>query len=172
MPQAFSFLTQCEFRLAIQLCQSRWVGRSPSNQRLMLKWFKRCADAGHVPARSLYGRALLHRGISAKDKSTGARYVLQAAQQGDPHAQYQAGRIYELGCSQYQPNLPHAVTWYARAGDNGHSRAADRLANAYHLGELGLPHDPVRAEEWNQLALTLAAGQPVNEEAQAALATP
>ncbi|WP_110685534.1 tetratricopeptide repeat protein [Salinicola aestuarinus] len=163
MPQASSLFTRFEFRLATQLSHVGWIGRSPSKQRLMLKWFKRCADAGHLPARSLYGRVLLHRGVSAKDKSTGARYVLQAAREGDLNAQYQAGRIYELGCTQYQPNLHHAVTWYARAGDNGHSLAADRLATAYQFGELGLPCDPSRAEEWSELALNLSSQQPVLE---------
>ncbi|WP_319022834.1 tetratricopeptide repeat protein [Salinicola avicenniae] len=145
-------MTRVQFRLATQLCHTRWMTRSPGKQRLMLRWFKRCADAGHVPARSLYGRVLLHRGISAREKSTGARYVLQAAQQGDRHAQYQAGRIYELGCSQYQPNDQHAVTWYARAGESGHAQAAERLASAYREGELGLPCDDRRADEWQQRA--------------------
>lgn len=156
MPQASSLFTRFEFRLATQICYTRWMTRSPGKQRLMLRWFKRCADAGYAPARSLYGRVLLHRGISAREKSTGARYVLQAAQQGDCHAQFQAGRIYELGCSQYQPNVQHAVTWYARAGENGHCEAAERLAAAYRVGELGLPNDPLRAEEWQQRAQYLS----------------
>jgi len=170
MPQTFSLFTRFEFHLATQLCHTRWMTRSPGKQRLMLRWFKRCADAGHVPARSLYGRVLLHRGVSPRDKSTGARYVLQAAQQGDRHAQYQAGRIYELGCSQYQPNFQHAVTWYARAGESGHGLAAERLALAYRQGELGLPHDPVRADEWAQRARNCAEHD-VIEEPQAALVT-
>ncbi|MAM59412.1 MAG: hypothetical protein CMN25_19035 [Salinicola sp.] len=169
MPQTFSFFTRFEFRLATQLSHTRWMTRSPGKQRLMLRWFKRCADAGHVPARSLYGRVLMHRGISPRDKSTGARYVLQAAQQGDRHAQYQAGRIYELGCSQYQPNEHHAVTWYARAGENGHVQAATRLADAYRHGELGLPHDPARADDWQRWARHLTEDSPTGE-APAALA--
>ncbi|KFF48231.1 MULTISPECIES: tetratricopeptide repeat protein [unclassified Salinicola] len=167
MPQTFSFLTRFEFRLASGLCHTRWMTRSPSKQRLMLKWFKRCADAGHLPARSLYGRVLLARGVSHQDKSTGARYVLQAAQEGDSHAQFQAGCLYEHGCNQYQPNEHHAVTWYARAGENGHRQAAERLAQAYLGGELGLAQDSARAEAWAQYADHLA-GQTLLEAPQAA----
>lgn len=152
MPQPSSLFIRLEFRLAEQLFQTRWLPRSPRTQRFTLRLFQRCAEAGHVTALSVYGHMLFHRGITPQDKAKGARYVLQAAHTGDSRAQYQAGRIYEYGCAQYPRRDDHAVTWYARAGEAGHPQAAERLVQAYRLGELGLPVDPRRAAQWHALA--------------------
>ncbi|GAB2803533.1 hypothetical protein GCM10027040_34830 [Halomonas shantousis] len=152
MQQASSLFIQLEYRLAEQLFHTRWLTRSASKHRLTMRLFKRCANAGHTAALSLYGHMLFHRGASPQDKAKGARYVLQAAQAGDLHAQYQMGRIYEHGCAQYTRRDDHAVTWYARAGESGHALAAERLAQAYRLGQLGLPVEAQRAGEWQALA--------------------
>ncbi|MGC3875089.1 tetratricopeptide repeat protein [Halomonas sp. GXIMD04776] len=152
MTQASSLFTRLEFRLAEQLFHTRWLPRSPRTQRLTLHLFQRCAEAGHVDALSVYGHMLFHRGITPQDKAKGARYVLQAAQNGDIHAQYQAAKIYEFGCAQYPRRDDHAVTWYARAGESGHPMAAERLARAYRLGELSLPVDAQRSAHWQELA--------------------
>lgn len=153
MPQASSSLfIRLEFRLAEQLSHTRWLPRSPRTQRLTMHLFQRCADAGHTAALSLYGHILFHRGVTPQDKARGARYVLQAARAGDVRAQYQAAHIYEHGCAQYPRRDDHAVTWYARAGEAGHALAAERLACAYHEGQLGLSVDPQRAAQWQALA--------------------
>nr|WP_297459585.1 sel1 repeat family protein [uncultured Halomonas sp.] len=153
MSQASSSLfTRLEYRLAEQLFHTRWLPRSPRTQRLTMHLFQRCADAGHTAALSIYGHMLFHRGITSQEKARGARYVLQAAQNGDMHAQYQAARIYEHGCAQYPCRDDHAVTWYARAGEAGHTLAAGRLASAYRSGQLGLEVDPKCAAQWQALA--------------------
>lgn len=152
MPQASSLVTRLEYRLAEQLFHTRWLPRSPRTQRLTMHLFQRCAEAGHTAALSVYGHMLFHRGITPQDKARGARYVLQAAQSGDTHAQYQAALIYEHGCAQYPRRNDHAVTWYARAGEAGHPLAAQRLAQAYRGGELGLDVDSQRAAKWQALA--------------------
>lgn len=156
MPQASSLFTRLEYRLAEQLFHTQWLPRSPRTQRLTMHLFQRCADAGHPGALSLYGHMLYHRGASPRDKARGARYVLEAAQAGNPRAQYQAGRIYEHGCALYPRRDDHAVTWYARAGEAGHPLAASRLAKAYREGELGLARDEERAAHWSDLAERLA----------------
>ncbi|SDM07998.1 hypothetical protein SAMN05661010_03291 [Modicisalibacter muralis] len=154
MPQVSSSLfTRLEYRLAEQLFHTRWLlPRSPRTQRLTMHLFQRCADAGHTAALSVYGHMLFHRGVTPQDKARGARYVLQAAQDGDTCAQYQAGRIYEHGCAQYPCRDDHAVTWYARAGEAGHTLAAERLARAYRNGQLGLAVSPQYAAQWQALA--------------------
>ncbi|MBB3191224.1 tetratricopeptide repeat protein [Halomonas cerina] len=156
MQQASSLFTRLEYRLAQQLFHIRWLPRSPRTQRLTMHLFQRCADAGHPAALSLYGHMLFHRGITPQDKARGARYVMEAASSGDPRAQYQAGQIYEHGCTQYPRRDEHAVTWYARAGEAGHPLAAARLAMAYQGGELGLAVDPERAAYWQERADRLA----------------
>ncbi|WP_372614697.1 tetratricopeptide repeat protein [Halomonas sp.] len=152
MSQASSLLTQLEYRLAEQLFHTHWLPRSPLTQRLTLRLFRHCADAGHPGAMSLYGHMLYHRGVTPQEKARGARYVLEAAHGGDPRAQYQAGEIYEHGYALYPQRDDHAVTWYARAGEAGHPLAATRLARAYEKGQLGLGMDAERAEHWQRLA--------------------
>lgn len=152
MPQASSLFTRLEYQLACQLFHTRWLPRSPRTQRLTMHLFQRCADAGHPAALSLYGHVLFRRAVTPQDKARGARYVLEAAQGGDWHAQYQAGQIYEYGCAQYPHRDDRAVTWYARAGEAGHCLAAERLARAYRHGELGLPEDHERTAHWAALA--------------------
>ncbi|SHF76379.1 hypothetical protein SAMN02745148_03478 [Modicisalibacter ilicicola DSM 19980] len=152
MTRASSLFTRLEFRLAEQLFHTRWLPHSPRTQRLTMRLFQRCAEAGHVDALSVYGHVLFHRGVTPQDKAKGALYVLQAAQNGDTHAQYQAARIYEFGCAQYPRRDDRAVTWYARAGESGHPMAAERLARAYRLGELGLSVDAQRSAHWQRLA--------------------
>lgn len=153
MPQASSLFTRLEFRLAEQLFHTRWLlPRSKRTQRLTMRLFKRCADAGHPDALSVYGHMLFHRSLSPQDKARGARYVLEAAQAGDIKSQYQVAQIHEHGCVQYPRREDYAVTWYARAAQSGHLLAAERLVRAYRLGELGLVVDSQQAAYWQRLA--------------------
>ncbi|WP_346796533.1 tetratricopeptide repeat protein [Halomonas sp. Bachu 37] len=153
MPQASSLFIRLEYRLAEQLFHSRWLlPRSPRTQRLTMRLYKRCADAGHPTALSVYGHMLFHRSLSPQDKARGARYVLEAAQAGNVKAQYQAAVIHEHGCLQYPRREDYAVTWYARAAQAGHYLAANRLAQAYRDGELGLAVDNAKAAYWQQQA--------------------
>ncbi|ALM53877.1 tetratricopeptide repeat protein [Halomonas huangheensis] len=152
MQQASSLKTRLEYHLAQQLFHTRWLPRSPRTQKLTMRLFQRCADAGHPAALSLYGHMLYHRARAPQDKARGARYVLQAAHGGDVRAQYQAGQIHEFGCALYPCRFDHAVTWYARAGEAGHALAAARLERAYRHGELSLPVDVERADYWAHLA--------------------
>jgi len=167
MQQASSLKTRLEYRLAQQLFHIRWLPRSPRTQKLTMRLFRRCADAGHPAALSLYGHMLFHRSRAPQDKARGARYVLQAAHGGDLRAQYQAGQIHENGCALYPCRHDHAVTWYARAGEAGHCLAAARLEQAYRHGELSLPVDAERAAYWGRLATPVNALDRVdNVEAQ------
>ncbi|MCA1771995.1 MAG: sel1 repeat family protein [Halomonas sp.] len=152
MPQASTLFIRLEFRLAERLFNNRWLlPRSPRTQRLTLNLFKRCAEAGHPDALSVYGNMLLQRSLSPHDKARGARYVMEAAHAGDVKSQYQAAKIYETGCAQYPNRDDYAVTWYARAAQSGHSLAAERLAHAYRVGELGLTADAAQAAYWQSL---------------------
>ncbi|RKR04546.1 Sel1 repeat-containing protein [Kushneria sinocarnis] len=150
MLRTASMLTRFEYRLAERLLEAPWFVRSPRKQRLTMHLFRRCARAGHVDALSRYGIMLFHSGASPQDKAAGARFVIRAAEAGDPHAQFQAGCIYERGCAQFVRREDRAVTWYARAAEAGHEEAVRRLARAYRHGELGLPTNIERAGDWEQ----------------------
>lgn len=83
MLQASTLFTRLEFRLAERLFHNRWLlPRSKRTQRLTMRLFKRCADAGHPDALSVYGHMLFHRSQTPQDKARGARYVLEAAHAG------------------------------------------------------------------------------------------
>lgn len=153
MPQASSLFTRLEYQVADRLFHTRWLlPNSPRTQRLTLRLMKRCAEAGHPDALSVYGHMLFHRSSSPQDKARGARYVVEAAHAGDLKAQYQVAQIYENGCAQYPRRDEYAVTWYARAGQAGHFLAAERLARAYRQGQLGLAVDAEQAAFWQNLA--------------------
>lgn len=153
MPQASSLFTRLEYQVADRLFHSRWLlPHSPRTQRLTLRLLKRCAEAGHPDALSVYGHMLFHRSSSPQDKARGARYIVEAAHVGDLKAQYQVAQIYENGCAQYPRRDEYAVTWYARAAEAGHYLAAERLARAYKQGQLGLAVDHELATSWQALA--------------------
>lgn len=153
MPQASSLFTRLEYQVADRLFHTRWLlPNSPRTQRLTLRLMKRCAEAGHPDALSVYGHMLFHRSSSPQDKARGARYVVEAAHAGDLKAQYQVAQIYENGCAQYPRRDEYAVTWYARAAQAGHFLAAERLARAYRQGQLGLAVDAEQAAFWQNLA--------------------
>lgn len=164
MLQASMLFIQLEFRLAERLSHNRWLlPRSKRTQRLTMRLFKRCADAGHPDALSMYGHMLFHRSQTPQDKARGARYVLEAAHAGHLKSQYQVAQIHEHGCVQYPRREDYAVTWYARAAQAGHCLAAERLAQAYRLGELGLAVDGEQAAYWQRQAIA----QPLDEAAAA-----
>ncbi|MWJ27436.1 sel1 repeat family protein [Halomonas sp. ZH2S] len=153
MPQAASLFIRLEYGLAERLFHNRWLlPRSPRAQRLTMRLFKRCAEAGHPVALSVYGHILFHRSLSPQDKARGARYVIEAAHAGDLKAQYQVAQIYEHGSVQYPRREDYAVTWYARAAQAGHYLAAERLARAYCYGELGLAVDNEKSTFWQRQA--------------------
>lgn len=140
--------TRLEYRLAAHLMNAPWLDGSAHKKRLTLHLVRRCANAGHVDALSLYGLMLFRDGGSARDRAVGVRYVIRAAEAGHPDSQYQLGHIYEHGCKQFARREDRAVTWYARAAEAGHAEAAERLSRAFGHGELGLPIDPERSLGW------------------------
>lgn len=108
------------------------------------------AELGHQPTLVVFGQRLVYSSVSVREQMLGAEYLLRAAQQGNPEAQWHAGQIYEQGLAQYAANDPNAVTWYARAGEQGHRLARQRLAKAYLQGELGLPVSEQKAQDWTE----------------------
>lgn len=53
--------------------------------------------------------------------------ISQAAEAGNPEAQYQLGRIYHRGLLYSNPNMRLAANWYRKAAANGHVKAATEL---------------------------------------------
>ncbi|SFX29032.1 tetratricopeptide repeat protein [Marinospirillum alkaliphilum] len=110
------------------------------------------AGLGHQRTLLVFGERLMSQGITERERMLGAEYLVRAAQQGNAEAQWLAGSIYEKGVAPFVQNDAHAVTWYARAAGQGHSKACRRLARAYQQGELSLPANSEKACYWNQAA--------------------
>lgn len=106
------------------------------------------AKLGHQRTLVVFGQRLLAEGATSRDKMLGAEYLMQAAHQGNAEAQWLAGCIYEQGLPPFVSSDPNAVTWYARAAEQGHTLASQRLAQAYRKGELGLSVSESKAQQW------------------------
>ena len=55
------------------------------------------------------------------------------AEQGDAHAQFELGMMYEAGQSVPQ-NHVEAANWYRKAAENGHTGAQSNLGGMYFVG--------------------------------------
>lgn len=104
------------------------------------------AEAGDADAR--YQLALFHLGLAGEwQPDVAIPMVRDAAAAGVSEAQYWLAWQYEAG-----PLLEHdeaiALGWYQRAANADHRLAIARLAQAYEVGELGLPRDPLLAMQY------------------------
>lgn len=103
-----------------------------------------------------YQLALLDLGPDGWNPDRAIPGIRQAAQAGVPEAQYWLAWQLESG-----PLLPNdraeSLRWYQEAAARSHRLALARLAEAYELGELGLPTAPARAVELRAQAAQCAA---------------
>ena len=72
------------------------------------------------------------------------------ADDGNPHAQFGLGSLYEQG-EGVEQNFSEAAKWYLRAAEQGHALAQFNLAELYLHGR-GMPQDYGEAVKWNRLA--------------------
>lgn len=113
--------------------------------------FLAAAQQGLPNAQYFYGH-LVSLGIGVKrDVETAADWILKAADAGIPAAQQEAAGIYESGVGR-RVDPVRALALYRQAGSNGVKQAAQRLEQAYRLGELGVRPDAGEAQHWAELA--------------------
>ena len=74
----------------------------------------------------------------------------EAAEQGDPAAQFSLGGQYASGDG-VAPNMTEAIRWWRRAAEQGHVPAELNLAVAYQTG-IGVPKNQTAAVEWYRRA--------------------
>src|ERR1041384_6258986 len=72
--------------------------------------------------------------------------LLQRAEQGDAHAQFELGFCYQYGI-EGQKDLAEALRWYRKATDQGDADARLNLAKMYFDGE-GVKRDYAEAANW------------------------
>lgn len=80
------------------------------------------------------------------DYGTALKVWMNAAQGGDPDAQYYVGVLYERG-AEGPPNYAKAAGWYHQAADRGIRRAAVNLGRLYEQG-LGVEKSESEARKW------------------------
>lgn len=152
MSPSNQFLASLEFSLADRFYKLACKPGLRLFKHLTRGLMHHAADLGHQRTLVVFGQRLLNGGITPRERMLGAEYLIRAAHQGNAEAQWQAGCIYEKGLAPFVASDPNAVTWYARAGDQGHPLACQRLAKAYQQGELGLTANSKKAKEWDALA--------------------
>jgi len=113
--------------------------------------FLAAAQQGLPNAQYFYGH-LVSAGIGvSRDMDTAADWLLKAADAGVPAAQHEAATIFELGLGR-SADERRALALYKSAGEAGIKEAAQRVAQAYTQGELGVKPDPGEAQRWAALA--------------------
>ena len=138
------------FKLASRALENTTDKSSEVPPKYCIKSLKLAADRGHLLAMSQLGSLLLRQGATRTDKRKGIEYLVSAAKRGDSEAQFELGRIYELGLELYSKDERMAVHWYALAAEGGNKSAARCLANAYRNGELGVVKSGEKAEHWKE----------------------
>jgi len=114
--------------------------------------FRRAAEKGHVLAGLRYGLALSEGNGVKRDTAAAQRWLMQAHQSGIPEA---ALAMADLAArtpasrdkAANEQVVKSALSWYEMAAHGGVPSAQFKLANAYFAG-VGLPRDPVQAQQW------------------------
>lgn len=140
------------------------MGLDPKHLSLAIHWYKRAAEAGNRKAmlelENAYRFGLLglpvdvaradgwHRRFEEqgiKEEGEHLAPLMRRAEKGDVKAMEGLALAYESRGESY---WGAAVSWYGRAAEGGSPEACMRLVHAHKEGQLGLPHDEVKADLW------------------------
>lgn len=84
------------------------------------------AGKGDVNARYRLARILLAIAKTDADRERALIVMMSAAEQGHPHAQFEAGRLYEKGVD-VDANTEEAMRWYQKSAAQGDKLALQRI---------------------------------------------
>ncbi|KAG0256376.1 hypothetical protein DFQ27_005762 [Actinomortierella ambigua] len=73
--------------------------------------------------------------------------LIQKAEQGDPIAQFQIGKLYETGSEHVVQDVQLAFQWYLKAAEHGQRDAQNSVGDAYYHGR-GTEQNQQKAVEW------------------------
>lgn len=105
------------------------------------------AGIGLVAAALLTGEDNGEASVAAEQEAPPTSSTLEAANAGDPEAQYRIGRAALLDTSHGKAAGAEAVHWLSRAAASGHSGAMLQLGKLYRSG-VGVPQNYAYAEKW------------------------
>ncbi len=92
----------------------------------------------------------INEAIKRGDYATAFKLCLPLAEQGDAHAQYDLGRMYDYGQGVAQDDA-EAMTWYLKAAEQGDADAQNNIGVMYNEA-WGVSRDYVQACMWLKLA--------------------
>ncbi|TGS65846.1 hypothetical protein EN817_26355 [Mesorhizobium sp. M3A.F.Ca.ET.174.01.1.1] len=125
------------------------------------QFYQLAAEKGLASAQLRLGHALIDGSLTDKDPVAGDAWMRRAALAGNLDAAY---RIGERHVKSPRPDYAEAATWYRRAAEGGHQRAARALASLYFSGN-GVAQDADEGARW--LRVSANGG---NQQAQVDLA--
>lgn len=151
------------------------MGNDPKSLAIAVYWYSRAAEAGDRNAMSeledacRYGQLGLMVDITKanswrmrseeqgiKDEENRLAPLKGKAENGDIKAMEELASAYEdMG----EPYWKNAVNWYIRAGDAGSKKASMRMVQAYREGQLGLPRDERKSDQWFHLWQQIMSGK-------------
>jgi len=109
--------------------------------------YQQSADGGFGFAAHRLGRECCEGAFENVDTTRAVQYMALAYDLGESLAAYDLGQWYEAG-KKVQRDYTAAVLWYERAAALGDPAATFRLHIAYSRGELGLPQNRTKANEY------------------------
>ena len=130
------------------------------NRDTQMKWWRVLAEAGDVRAQFELFALLRRHGDTAERRKEAFVWLVRAANQDHPQAQFELGQYYWNGqesggvyADTVARDRDKAREWWERAAARGNTAAMKELAWRYEQGADGFPVDPRRAGElWGRLA--------------------
>ncbi len=140
------------------------MGADVKNLTIAVNWYIRAAEVGERNAMielenayrygqlglqvdtvkaDYWHRRFVEQGIKDEDQRL-APWVAKAEQGDLKSMEFVARSLEDRGEDHWKP----AVEWYVRAGNSGSTEASMRLVQAYREGQLGLPKDETKSDEW------------------------
>jgi hypothetical protein len=119
----------------------------PMLRTMLPVWLIALAVAGTAVAGSFEDAFLAQQ---QGDYATALRLYKSLADQGDAHAQYSLGAMYEAGQGVPQ-DYAEAAKWYRKAADQGDAHAQNNLGAMYEAGQ-GVPQNYAEAAKWYRKA--------------------
>ncbi|MFO7954630.1 tetratricopeptide repeat protein [Thioalkalivibrio sp.] len=120
---------------------------APADAERSREHYTRAAELGHADAQYWLGSQLAN---GEQDPAAGLEWLMKAADQGLPAAQYYVGLLHENGQGTTR-DAETAARWYTAAAEQGYRHAQIGLGRLHQNGR-GVERDLVQAHVWYSLA--------------------
>lgn len=113
-----------------------------------MKWYEKAAKEKNTEAMTMLG-VLYYEGKDGVQKNEGRarEYIIEAANLGDPNAQYQQGFLYNKGSCGFKKDFTKAMESFKKAAVQDHVLSQSVLGDAYQQGTM-VKQDLKEAARW------------------------